>query len=79
MSQFPSMHARDATRLPHVSLEELSARVPRESTLVPQHRAKPHDPGRHGISAEVEKKKEYARKYQRARRAQLKREREKKR
>ena len=49
MSDFPSMHARDAAKLPHVSLEELSARVPRESALIqPTTRAKPYDPAKRG-------------------------------
>jgi hypothetical protein len=45
MSDFPSMHARDATKLPHVSLEELSARVPRASVL-PFTRTKGYDPAK---------------------------------
>ena len=47
MNQFPSMHARDASRLPHASLEELIARVPRESALVQAFvRAKTYNPAR---------------------------------
>jgi hypothetical protein len=44
MSDFPSMHARDAAKLPHVSLDELSARVPRASALIQDALAKRSDP-----------------------------------
>lgn len=73
MSDFPSMHADDAAKLPHVDLGELSARVPRESALVIAiHRAKPYDPTRAPETHKTpEERRKYQREYHRKRRARL--------